>query len=301
MLRARAGAGSEAEVRAACHRAVLGWARGVFGCRAAAPSWVLSCQESTGSSWHFSAAPTTRTSWIKNRDRCSGHYELREEVTGTGFSAVEWSRFHPCVAPITCAVFPLMKKPPALAEKEGRRAKGEPGERSSADFSCRCGEAKALAARLRQRGWNVLYDEARAGGRGREPQEHRNRRERESREQRAESREQRAVRVLKALYSRERNERRAEAESAEWPSMRPPSRRLGALGSATGAWTRQGDGTGSVLGRAMAEVGTPFCCTVDFDTLEEHAATRKAAGRAPPGRALCAGALSGSVTPRTTR
>ena len=187
MLRARAGAGSEAEVRAACHRAVLGWARGVFGCRAAAPSWVLSCQESTGSSWHFSAAPTTRTSWIKNRDRCSGHYELREEVTGTGFSAVEWSRFHPCVAPITCAVFPLMKKPPALAEKEGRRAKGEPGERSSADFSCRCGEAKALAARLRQRGWNVLYDEARAGGRGREPQEHRNRRERESREQRAES------------------------------------------------------------------------------------------------------------------
>ena len=192
LLRARAGAGSEAEVRAACHRAVLGWARGVFGCRAAAPSWVLSCQESTGSSWHFSAAPTTRTSWIKNRDRCSGHYELREEVTGTGFSAVEWSRFHPCVAPITCAVFPLMKKPPALAEKEGRRAKGEPGERSSADFSCRCGEAKALAARLRQRGWNVLYDEARAGGRGREPQEHRNRRERESREQRAESREQRA-------------------------------------------------------------------------------------------------------------
>ncbi|CAE7577073.1 glyQS, partial [Symbiodinium sp. CCMP2456] len=78
-------------------------------------------------------------------------------------------RFHPCVAPITCAVFPLMKKPPALAEK-----------------------AKALAARLRQRGWNVLYDEA------------------------------------------------------------------GSIGKRY---------------RRMDEVGTPFCCTVDFDTLEDDTVT----------------------------
>ena len=78
-------------------------------------------------------------------------------------------RFHPCVAPITCAVFPLMKKPPALVEK-----------------------AQALAKQLRQRGWNVLYDQA---------------------------------------------------------------------------------GTIGKRYRRMDEVGTPFCCTVDFDTLEDDTVT----------------------------
>jgi len=78
-------------------------------------------------------------------------------------------RFHPCVAPITCAVFPLLKNKPALIEK-----------------------AKTLAAMLRQRGHNVLYDEA------------------------------------------------------------------GSIGKRY---------------RRMDEVGTPFCCTVDFDTLEDDTVT----------------------------
>ena len=81
------------------------------------------------------------------------------------FGSSSRGRFHPCVAPITCAVFPLMKKPPALAEKaEGREKRRKvvlaelPPKASSLSF--RASEAKALAARLRQRGWNVLYDEA---------------------------------------------------------------------------------------------------------------------------------------------
>jgi len=46
-------------------------------------------------------------------------------------------RFHPCVAPITCCVFPLMKKPPELREL-----------------------SQKLARTLRNRGYNILYDEA---------------------------------------------------------------------------------------------------------------------------------------------
>lgn len=46
-------------------------------------------------------------------------------------------RFHPCVAPITCAIFPLLKNKPELVEK-----------------------AKDLTQKLRMRGLNVLYDEA---------------------------------------------------------------------------------------------------------------------------------------------
>lgn len=85
-----------------------------------------------------------------------------DEVDGEKRSVL---RFQPGVAPVTCAVFPLMKKPP-LQEK-----------------------AKALAALLRRRGYNVFYDEA------------------------------------------------------------------GSIGKRY---------------RRMDEIGTPFCCTVDFDTLEGH-------------------------------
>lgn len=78
-------------------------------------------------------------------------------------------RFHPSVAPITCAVFPLLKNKPELIEK-----------------------AKGLAAMLRRRGFNVFYDDAGSIGR---------------------------------RY------------------------------------------------RRMDEVGTPFCCTIDFETLEDDTVT----------------------------
>jgi glycyl-tRNA synthetase len=95
---------------------------------------------------------------------CSAYDE--DEIGGEKRSLL---RFKPCVAPIKCAVFPLMKKPPELAEK-----------------------AKAIAAKLRRRGLNVVYDEA------------------------------------------------------------------GSIGKRY---------------RRMDEVGTPFCVTVDFDTLEDGTVT----------------------------
>eukprot|EP00929_Paragymnodinium_shiwhaense_P063241 TRINITY_DN31604_c0_g1_i1.p1 TRINITY_DN31604_c0_g1~~TRINITY_DN31604_c0_g1_i1.p1 ORF type:complete len:697 (+),score=206.57 TRINITY_DN31604_c0_g1_i1:65-2155(+) len=95
---------------------------------------------------------------------CSAYDE--DEVGGEARSLL---RFHPAVAPITVAIFPLMKKPPELMQK-----------------------AKDLAARLRRQGHNVFYDEAGSIGR---------------------------------RY------------------------------------------------RRMDEVGTPFCCTVDFESLEDDTVT----------------------------
>jgi len=63
---------------------------------------------------------------------CSAYAE--DEVSGEKRSFL---RFPPAVAPITCGIFPLMKKPPELVEK-----------------------AQSLAAMLRRKGFNVLYDEA---------------------------------------------------------------------------------------------------------------------------------------------
>lgn len=63
---------------------------------------------------------------------CSAYDE--DEVNGEKRCLL---RFHPCVAPVPCYVFPLQKKPPELVEK-----------------------AKSLAASLRNRGINVMYDEA---------------------------------------------------------------------------------------------------------------------------------------------
>jgi glycyl-tRNA synthetase len=96
---------------------------------------------------------------------CSAYDE--DEVGG---EKRELMRFKPCVAPITCAIFPLMKKPP-LVEK-----------------------AKELAAKLRRKGLNVFYDETGSIGR---------------------------------RY------------------------------------------------RRMDEVGTPVCCTIDFDTLEDDTVTMR--------------------------
>lgn len=95
---------------------------------------------------------------------CSAYDE--DEVGGEKRSLL---RFEPCVAPITCAIFPLLKNKPELVEK-----------------------AKDLARTLRMKGFNVLYDEA------------------------------------------------------------------GSIGKRY---------------RRMDEVGTPFCCTVDFDTLEDDTIT----------------------------
>ena len=95
---------------------------------------------------------------------CSAYDE--DEIDGEKRSLL---RFHPCVAPITCAIFPLLKNKPALVEK-----------------------AKGLASMLRMLGFNVLYDEA---------------------------------------------------------------------------------GTIGKRYRRMDEVGTPFCCTIDFDTLEDDTVT----------------------------
>lgn len=95
---------------------------------------------------------------------CSAYDE--DEVGGERRSLL---RFEPCVAPIICGVFPLMKNTPALLEK-----------------------AKGLAAMLRERGLNVAYDDSGSIGR---------------------------------RY------------------------------------------------RRMDEVGTPFCCTVDFETLEDDTVT----------------------------
>lgn len=95
---------------------------------------------------------------------CSAYDE--DEMDGEKRSVL---RFAPCVAPITCAIFPLMKKPPELVQK-----------------------AKELAAKLRRKGYNVVYDDA------------------------------------------------------------------GSIGKRY---------------RRMDEVGTPFCCTVDFDTLEDDTVT----------------------------
>lgn len=95
---------------------------------------------------------------------CSAYDE--DEIDGDKRSLL---RFHPCVAPITCAIFPLLKNKPDLVNK-----------------------AKGLASMLRTRGFNVLYDEA---------------------------------------------------------------------------------GTIGKRYRRMDEVGTPFCCTVDFDTLEDDTVT----------------------------
>jgi len=95
---------------------------------------------------------------------CSAYDE--DEVDGEKRSLL---RFEPCVAPITCAIFPLLKNKPALIEK-----------------------AKDLANTLRMRGFNVMYDEAGSIGR---------------------------------RY------------------------------------------------RRMDEVGTPFCCTIDFETLEDDTVT----------------------------
>jgi len=95
---------------------------------------------------------------------CSAYDE--DEIDGEKRSLL---RFHPCVAPITCAIFPLLKNKPELVEK-----------------------AKGLASMLRDRGFNVLYDEA------------------------------------------------------------------GSIGKRY---------------RRMDEVGTPFCCTIDFDTLEDDTVT----------------------------
>lgn len=95
---------------------------------------------------------------------CSAYDE--DEIDGDKRSVL---RFHPCVAPITCAIFPLLKNKPDLVNK-----------------------AKGLASMLRARGFNVLYDEA---------------------------------------------------------------------------------GTIGKRYRRMDEVGTPFCCTIDFDTLEDDTVT----------------------------
>eukprot|EP00438_Fugacium_kawagutii_P002631 Skav201682 [mRNA] locus=scaffold641:522335:526856:- [translate_table: standard] len=95
---------------------------------------------------------------------CSAYDE--DEIDGEKRSLL---RFHPCVAPITCAIFPLLKNKPQLVEK-----------------------AKGLTSMLRMRGFNVLYDEA---------------------------------------------------------------------------------GTIGKRYRRMDEVGTPFCCTIDFDTLEDDTVT----------------------------
>eukprot|EP00437_Effrenium_voratum_P040156 CAMPEP_0181473356 /NCGR_PEP_ID=MMETSP1110-20121109/40080_1 /TAXON_ID=174948 /ORGANISM="Symbiodinium sp., Strain CCMP421" /LENGTH=531 /DNA_ID=CAMNT_0023598467 /DNA_START=154 /DNA_END=1749 /DNA_ORIENTATION=- len=95
---------------------------------------------------------------------CSAYDE--DEINGEKRSLL---RFHPCVAPITCAIFPLLKNKSGLVDK-----------------------AKSLAATLRNSGFNVLYDEA---------------------------------------------------------------------------------GTIGKRYRRMDEVGTPFCCTVDFDTLEDDTVT----------------------------
>merc|ERR1712107_728906 len=95
---------------------------------------------------------------------CSAYDE--DEVSGEKRSLL---RFQPCVAPITCGVFPLLKNKPELIEK-----------------------AKGLAGLLRRKGFNVCYDETGSIGR---------------------------------RY------------------------------------------------RRMDEVGTPFCCTVDFDTLEDDTVT----------------------------
>jgi len=95
---------------------------------------------------------------------CSAYDE--DEVDGEKRSLL---RFNPCVAPITCAIFPLLKNKPELVAK-----------------------AKDLANTLRMAGYNVMYDEAGSIGR---------------------------------RY------------------------------------------------RRMDEVGTPFCCTIDFDTLEDDTVT----------------------------
>lgn len=95
---------------------------------------------------------------------CSAYDE--DEIDGEKRSLL---RFHPSVAPITCAIFPLLKNKPELLEK-----------------------AKGLASMLRKKGFNVFYDEAGSIGR---------------------------------RY------------------------------------------------RRMDEVGTPFCCTIDFDTLEDDTVT----------------------------
>eukprot|EP00931_Biecheleriopsis_adriatica_P119151 TRINITY_DN94414_c0_g1_i1.p1 TRINITY_DN94414_c0_g1~~TRINITY_DN94414_c0_g1_i1.p1 ORF type:complete len:616 (+),score=143.13 TRINITY_DN94414_c0_g1_i1:114-1961(+) len=95
---------------------------------------------------------------------CSAYDE--DEIDGEKRSLL---RFHPCVAPITCAIFPLLKNKPDLVEK-----------------------AQGLASMLRNRGFNVLYDAA---------------------------------------------------------------------------------GTIGKRYRRMDEVGTPFCCTIDFDTLEDDTVT----------------------------
>jgi glycyl-tRNA synthetase len=63
---------------------------------------------------------------------CSAYDE--DEIDGETRSLL---RFHPCVAPITCGIFPLLKNKPDIVEK-----------------------AQRLATDLRSRGYNVLYDEA---------------------------------------------------------------------------------------------------------------------------------------------